>query len=237
MTNVEVSVGLGRETRVDLTLGPGEVLLLELGVDLGVFSNLVELGQEALLEDLGGDVRTARRRSDGARSLGGSRSLGLLAGQLQPILRTYLLGLAGSSSLSTRLGGGLLASEELGKGGIDSVLEVGSVGPLEVRGTVLDAAEEGAEVSPRLGRVGKRGNVLLEEGGELVGGNVDTYTSVRARAQTGLKDKIGLTNTRSLVERGCVNDTTVGLEVLDGSYGSALKYLQFATHQQPGPAT
>jgi hypothetical protein len=54
------------------------VLLLELGVDLGVLADVVELGQEAFLEDAGRDVGAGRRRRDGGRSRGSSGSLSLL---------------------------------------------------------------------------------------------------------------------------------------------------------------
>jgi len=41
MSNVEIAVGFRRETRPDCATGRGEMLLPEMGMDLGVFARLV----------------------------------------------------------------------------------------------------------------------------------------------------------------------------------------------------
>ena len=51
VANVEVAIGLGRETRVDEPAGRGKVLLAEVRVDLGVLAGFMQGAEEALLED------------------------------------------------------------------------------------------------------------------------------------------------------------------------------------------
>ena len=51
MPNVEVAVRLRRETSVDNALRRAEVLFAQMGMNLGVTADFMEMAQEALLED------------------------------------------------------------------------------------------------------------------------------------------------------------------------------------------
>lgn len=134
------------------------MLLLQLGITLGIFTDLVEFGKEALLKDVCWDSRGSGRRLGSDGGGGGDWFSGFFSG-----LGGLSFGLGSSSG-----DGGFLGTEKRDENGFEGGLDFRGVGPSDVnvskahdtymeclpkvRSTILDAAKNRTKTVPALRR-------------------------------------------------------------------------------------
>lgn len=98
------------------------MLLLQLGITLGVFTDFVEFGKEAFLKNVCRDSRGSGRRFGSNGSSGGDRFNGFFSG-----LGGLSFGLSSGSG-----GGGFLGTEKRDEYGFKGGLNFRGVGPSDV---------------------------------------------------------------------------------------------------------